>query len=140
MYGFNEATLYTPHTTLQLLLNGKVKGVSGARLGRWTLELGYKKICLYMLINNIQWIHVPVLVNLTAWSPDLDERCREESVAKMYKDHLTTAFLRYHGSVATSSPTYQLSGEHSKDRSERISSKQKLLGFVDSILGATVTG
>ncbi len=59
---------------------------------------------------------------------------------QMYKDLLTTAFLRYHGSVATSSPTDQLSGEHSKDRSERTSSGRKLLGFVDSMLGATGTG
>jgi len=28
IYGFNEVTLHTPHTPLQLLLNGKVKGVS----------------------------------------------------------------------------------------------------------------
>ncbi len=93
-----------------------------------------------VLISNIQWIHVPVLVNLTAWSPDLDERCGEESVTEMYKDLLTTAFLRYHGSVATSSPTDQLSGKHSKDHSERTTSGRKLLGFVDSMLGATGTG
>ncbi|RXN31117.1 hypothetical protein ROHU_004822 [Labeo rohita] len=93
-----------------------------------------------VLINNIQWIHVPVLVNLTAWSPDLDERCQGESVIQMYKDLVTTAFLRYHGAVATSSPTDQMVGEHSKDHSERIAPGRKLLGFVDSMLGATGTG
>lgn len=55
-------------------------------------------------------------------------------MTEMYKDLLTTVFLTYHGSVATSSPTNQLSGEHSKDHLERISSGRKLLGFVDSML------
>ncbi|KAJ8389504.1 hypothetical protein AAFF_G00118940 [Aldrovandia affinis] len=54
-----------------------------------------------VLINNIQWVHVPVLINMTAWSPDLEENCKGESVTGMYKDLLTTAFLRYHDTVAT---------------------------------------
>ncbi len=66
-----------------------------------------------VLINNIQWIHVPVLVNLTAWSPDLDERCREESVTEMYKDLLTTAFLWYHGSDATRKNTQRIAQRES---------------------------
>ncbi|XP_035258821.1 protein NYNRIN-like [Anguilla anguilla] len=44
IYGFNEVTLHTPHTPLQLLLNGKVKGVSNSRLARWTLDLGSKNL------------------------------------------------------------------------------------------------
>lgn len=61
-----------------------------------------------VLINNIQWVHIPVLVNLTAWSPDVDERCKGASGTEMYKDLLTTAFLRYHGAVATGSSTNQI--------------------------------
>ena len=44
IYGFNKVVLQTPHTPLQLLLNGKVKGVSNARLARWTLDLGSKNL------------------------------------------------------------------------------------------------
>ncbi|KAK3511364.1 hypothetical protein QTP70_005287 [Hemibagrus guttatus] len=93
-----------------------------------------------VLINNLQWVHVPVLVNLTAWSPDMDERCRGESVTEMYKDLLTTAFLRYHGAVATSSSTEQMLEDHPEDRIKGVSSRRKLLGFVDNMLGATGTG
>ncbi|KAJ8350768.1 hypothetical protein SKAU_G00258980 [Synaphobranchus kaupii] len=53
-----------------------------------------------VLVNNIQRVHVPVLVNLTAWSPDMDKHCRRGSVTEMYKDLLTTTFLKYHGAVA----------------------------------------
>ncbi|GAA6087024.1 uncharacterized protein LOC118213075 [Tachysurus ichikawai] len=93
-----------------------------------------------VLINNLQWIHVPVLANLTAWSPDLDERCRGESVTKMYKDLLTTDFLRYHGTVATSYSTEPMLKGHPKEYMEGSSYRRKLLGFVDSMLGATGTG
>ncbi|KAJ8358599.1 hypothetical protein SKAU_G00151240 [Synaphobranchus kaupii] len=83
------------------------------------------------LINNVQWVHIPVLVNLTAWSPDLDEHCKGESVTPMYKDLMTTAFLKYHNMVAadfqSDSPTPTPTG-------------RKLLWFLDGVLGATGTG
>ncbi|KAJ8381304.1 hypothetical protein SKAU_G00020820 [Synaphobranchus kaupii] len=83
------------------------------------------------LMNNVQWVHIPVLVNLTAWSPDLDEHCKGESVTQMYKDLMTTAFLKYHNMVAADfrndSPTPTPTG-------------RKLLGFLDGVLGATGTG
>uniref|UniRef100_A0A0E9SG26 Uncharacterized protein n=1 Tax=Anguilla anguilla TaxID=7936 RepID=A0A0E9SG26_ANGAN len=47
IYGFNEVILHTPHTPLQMLLTGKVKGVSNARLARWTLDLGSKNLRPY---------------------------------------------------------------------------------------------
>lgn len=93
-----------------------------------------------VLINNIQWIHVPVLVNLTAWSPDVDERCRGESITDMFKDLLTTAFLRYHSAVTTSSSTDQSTEEHLQNRHKGSSPGRKLLGFVDNVFGATGTG
>ncbi|KAJ8351948.1 hypothetical protein SKAU_G00234240 [Synaphobranchus kaupii] len=70
------------------------------------------------------------MVNLTA-SPDLDEHCKGESVTQMYKDLMTTAFLKYHNMVAadfqSDSPTPAPTG-------------RKLLGFLDGVLGATGTG
>ncbi|KAJ8381257.1 hypothetical protein SKAU_G00020350 [Synaphobranchus kaupii] len=82
------------------------------------------------LINNVQWVHIPVLVNLTAWSPDLGEHCKGESVTQMYKDLMTAAFLKYHNMVAANfqsdSPTPTPTG-------------RKLLGFQDGVLGATGT-
>lgn len=44
IYGFNEVILHTPHTPFQMLLTGKVKGVSNARLARWTLDSGSKNL------------------------------------------------------------------------------------------------
>ncbi|KAJ8378753.1 hypothetical protein AAFF_G00236730 [Aldrovandia affinis] len=80
-----------------------------------------------VLINNIQWVHVPVLINMTAWSPDLDKNCKGESVTGMYKDLLTTAFLRYHDTVDTYYHT---------DSPKPASTGRKLLGFLEGVLGS----
>lgn len=93
-----------------------------------------------VLINNIQWIHVPVLVNLTAWSPDMDGQCRGEGVTEMYKDLITTVFLRYHSAVAINSPADQSQREPPKGNIGEASTGRKLLGFVDNMLGASGTG
>lgn len=61
-------------------------------------------------------------------------------MTEMYKDLLTTAFLRYHGAVATNSPAREPSREPLTNRLERSSSGRKLLGFFDTVLGATGTG
>ncbi|KAJ8375444.1 hypothetical protein SKAU_G00060240 [Synaphobranchus kaupii] len=82
-----------------------------------------------VLVNNIQWVHVSVLVNLTAWSPDMDEHCRRESVTGMYKDLLTTTFLKYHGAVASN----PVAKQHKSTPTGR-----KLMDFIDGLLGATV--
>uniref|UniRef100_A0A0E9WL39 Uncharacterized protein n=1 Tax=Anguilla anguilla TaxID=7936 RepID=A0A0E9WL39_ANGAN len=78
------------------------------------------------LINNVQWVHIPVLVNLTAWSPDLDEHCKGESVTQ-YKDLMTTAFLKYHDMVAAN---------FQSDSPTPTPTRRKLLGFLDGVLGA----
>ncbi|KAJ8335658.1 hypothetical protein SKAU_G00390000 [Synaphobranchus kaupii] len=83
------------------------------------------------LINNVQWVHIPVLVNLTAWSPDLDKHCKGESVTQMYKDLMTTAFLKYHNMVAA---------DFQSDSLTPTPTGRKLLGFLDGVLGATGTG
>jgi len=93
-----------------------------------------------ILINNIQWIHVPVLVNLTAWSPDMDERCHGEGVMEMYKALITTVFLRYHSAVAINSPAGQSPREPPKDHLGEAPTRRKLLGFVDKMLGASGVG
>ncbi|XP_035247615.1 uncharacterized protein LOC118213075 [Anguilla anguilla] len=93
-----------------------------------------------ILINNVQWVHVPVLVNLTAWSPDIDELCKGESVADIYKDLLTTAFLKYHGAVATRSSMEKQAEGPQTPHSTGTPVGRKLLGFMDSALSATGAG
>lgn len=93
-----------------------------------------------VLINNIQWVHVPVLVNLTAWSPDVDEQCKGESMTGMYKDLLTTAFLKYHSAVTTRASMDQSAEMLQTPHPTGVPPRRKLLGFMDSILGATGTG